>query len=345
MNSEWELVESGYGNRMTRLCFLCGKKIGLLRSSTDQQYCSSEHRQESRLASAQAFRDEDEMETWSIEKSKSKRKSSGLTGTTAGQTASVFAFLTVAGLLVAALMLPGPTTSYPPAVSLDLGVKPGFLERAGSAISEVIRSSAPVTLHHDFHTGFGDWTTLALRNTVDDPRNSLTAPDISKLGSLRLWTKSVDLQNYQMEFQGQVERRSLSWAFRASDQNNYYATKLVITKPGPSPNASLLRYVMMNGHELDPIAEALPVTLEKGKNYLVRMSVEDDHFLTYLDGRVIGSWTDKRLHRGGVGFFVDEQDPQEVAWVNVSERDSLLGRMLAHFSLFVVPQGLNPGLP
>ena len=97
----WYLVESGYGNRMTRLCFLCGKKIGLLRSMTDQQYCTAAHRQEARLASAQAYRDEDEMETWSIEKSKNKKKTHGSPGATAGQTASIFAFLTVAGLLVA----------------------------------------------------------------------------------------------------------------------------------------------------------------------------------------------------------------------------------------------------
>src|SRR5580658_6474133 len=122
---------------MIRLCFLCGKKIGFLRSMTDQQYCSSAHRHEARLASAQAFRDEDEMEHWSVEKSKNKRKSTGTPGATAGQTASIFAFLTVAGLLVSALMLPGPATSYPPSISLDRGVQPGILERAGSAFSDV----------------------------------------------------------------------------------------------------------------------------------------------------------------------------------------------------------------
>jgi hypothetical protein len=330
---------------MTRLCFLCGKKIGFLRSMTDQQYCTAAHRQEARLASAQAFRDEDEMETWSVEKSKNKRKTHGSPGTTAGQTASIFAFLTVAGLLVAALMLPGPTTSYPPAVSLDAGVKPGILARASDAISEVVRSSAPVTLHHDFTSGLGDWATLALHNTVDDPRNTLTSPDMPKVGSLRLWTKSVALQNYEMEFQGQVEKRSLSWAVRASDQNNYYATKLIITKPGVSPNASLVHYTIMNGREVDSHTEAAQVTLERGKNYRVRVSAEDDHFNTYLDGQLIGHWSNEKLHRGGVGFFVDDQDPQQVAWVSVSERDSFLGRMLAHFSLFVVPPGLTPGLP
>ena len=57
----------------------------------------------------------------------------------------------------------------------------------------------------------------------------------------------------------------------------------------------------------------------------------------YLNGQVISSWTDKRLARGGIGFFSDDDDQQRIAWVNVSERDSFLGRMLAHFSLFVVP--------
>ena len=67
------------------------------------------------------------------------------------------------------------------------------------------------------------------------------------------------------------------------------------------------------------------------------MSVQDDRFVTYLNGQVISSWSDKRLHRGGVGFFADDDDPQKVAWISLSERDSFLGRMLAHFSFFVMP--------
>ena len=30
-------------------------------------------------------------------------------------------------------------------------------------------------------------------------------------------------------------------------------------------------------------------------------------------------------------------DEQRVSWINLSERDSFMGRMLAHFSLFVIP--------
>ena len=69
------------------LCFLCGKKIGFFRSMMDQQYCSAEHRKEARLASAQALRDEDEQEPWSV--AKNKKKNPGKTPRLAGQTASV----------------------------------------------------------------------------------------------------------------------------------------------------------------------------------------------------------------------------------------------------------------
>jgi len=322
------------------LCFLCGKKIGALRSLADQQYCCAAHRQEAKLASAQALRDEEDTELWAVSKHKKKPVRSGATS---GQTASVFAFLTVGALLVAALMMPSqsPGTAFPP-VSLDAGVKRGLIQRTGDAVANVIRSSAPVTLHHDFSAGWGDWTSATLRSAARlDPRKSdawrsASAPDLSKV-NLRIWNPSLNLKNYQVDFSGQIERKSLSWAFRAADEKNYYATKLLITRPGSLPNAGLVRYVVMDGREWDRVQLPLPLTLERGGTYRVRVSVQDDRFITYLNGQVISSWSDKRLHRGGVGFFSDDDDPQKVAWISLSERDSVIGRMLAHFSLIVMP--------
>jgi len=321
------------------LCFLCGKKIGLLRSLADQQYCCAEHRKEARLASAQALRDEEEAELWTV--SKSKKKAAPRQTSSAGQAASVFAFLVVGGLLVAALMLPGGSgggSAFPP-VSLDPAVKRGLFQRIGDSISDVVRSKAPITLHQDFQNGWNGWT-AAIPHTIDDPRRSSVDDPRSMTASapvLRIWSRSTALQNYQMEFSSTIEKKSLSWAFRATDAKNYYATKILITKPGPLPNAGLVRYLVLNGHEWDRVQLPLPLTLQRGGNYRVRVSVQDDHFITYLNGQVISSWSDKRLLRGGIGFFDDVEDPQKVAWVNLSERDSFMGRMLAHFSLFVMP--------
>jgi len=328
------------------LCFLCGKKIGFWRSMVDQQYCSLEHRREARLVSSQALREEEEIELWAVARSKDKARRGA---PSAGQTASIFAFLTVGGLLVAALLLPGPGgggAAFPP-VSLDPGVKPGVLSQFYDGLAEVVRQRAPVTLRSDFHGGLNDWTATALRGTtnIDDPKDWIAAnrPDLVLPGSLRIWKRSEALQNYQMEFQGQVEKKSLSWAFRASGVDNYYASKVVITKPGPLPNASLIRYAVLGGREWDRVQLPLPVTLERGVDYRVRMSVQDDHFIAYLNGRVISSWTDRRLSRGGVGFFSDDDDSQQVSWVSLSERDSFLGRMLAHFSLLLWPGEEWPG--
>ena len=295
------------------LCFLCGKKIGFFRSMLDQQYCSPEHRKEARLASAQALRDEDDLEPWSV--AKNKKKNPGKAPASAGQTASVFAFLTVGALLVAAMILPGPSgPAYPPVPSLDPGTKRGPIYRVGDAFSNIVRSQAPITLHDDFGKGLADWTTVVMRNVpkVDDPKGFAlpSGPNVVHPGYLRIWNRSVALQNYQMEFKGELEKKSLSWAFRASDAKNYYATKIMIMKPGPLPNAGLVRYVMMNGREWDRVQLPIPVTLERGGNYKVRVSVQDDRFITYLNGQVISSWSDKRLRRGGVGFFSDEDDPQ-----------------------------------
>jgi hypothetical protein len=324
------------------LCFLCGKKIGLLRKVVDQQYCCSAHRKEAKLASAKAFREEDDLEHWSIARTKDKKKGAARPNPTAGQTASIFAFLTVGALLVAALLLPGPGPGAAfPQVSLDPSIKRGLLSRTGDAIGDLVRSQAPITLHHEFRSGFADWVTVSSRgwSNVDDPKDwmSTSRPAVSRPVSLRLWERSAALQNYQMEFQSQMEGRSLSWAFRAADGNNYYASKLVIAKPGAANNAGLVRYTVVDGRETGVVRLPLPVSLTRGVNYRVRMTVQDDHFLTYLNGQVISSWSDSMLKRGGVGFFEDQSDPQKVAWVSLSERDSFMGRMLAHFSLFVVP--------
>lgn len=330
------------------LCFLCGKEIGWLRSMADRQYCCAEHRAEARMASAHVLREEeDEAELWSVSRNRQKKAARQ---NQSNQTASIFAFVALAALLLAMILLPGGKSESSggvfPTVAEQPGAEHSLFGKVVDNLGAMVRDSAPVTLHHDFRNGLSDWTMAALESGthVDDPHDWRIpgAPAVVPAGSLRLWTQSISLHNYQMEFQGELERRSLSWAFRATNSANYYASKLIITRPGPLPNAGLVHYVMLNGRELDRVQLPLPLTIEQGQSYRVRVSVQDDRFVTYLNGQAISSWTDARLTHGGVGFFAGDDDQQRIAWVNLSERDSFMGRMLAHFSLFVMPGATAP---
>ena len=323
------------------VCFQCGKEIGWLRSTVDRQYCSDEHRALARKALANVVReDEEEQERWSVSKHRAKQRNKANPNQM-----SVFAFVALALLLGMMVASPGGgTRTISTGYSLAPAEHKSWVDRSTNFIGALIEQQAPVSLHHDFSSGLADWNTVALRGgvKVDDPHDwkKPGTPSLVSPGTLRLWSRSTLMRNYQMEFQGQIEKRSLSWAFRATSAKDYYAAKIVITKAGPLPNAGLVHYLMLNGRETDRVQLPLPLTLERGKDYYVRVSVQDDHFITYLNGQVISSWKDQRLNRGGVGFFADNDDSQKVAWVNLSERDSFLGQMLSHFSLFIVPSAL-----
>ena len=332
---------------MTQKCFLCGKEIGWLRSTVDRQYCSDTHRKEARMAGANVLREEEEeQDLWSVSKEKKKRAAK------ASQSQATPAYL-LFGLGIVILVMafmPNNGGGRAPASSSGslnpVKEQGGLVSRTKGLFVSIIRDRAPVTLQHDFSKGLRDWTTNSLSSVnVDDPHDwkRPSNPSLISPGSIRLWGKSVSLQNYQMDFQGQIQRRSLSWAFRASDSNNYYAAKILITKPGPLPNAGLVHYLVLNGHERDRVQLPLPVTLARGESYRVRVAVQGNHFITYLNGQVVSSWKDDTLTRGGIGFFADRDDEQKVSWVSVSERDSFLGQMLSHFSLFMMPQ--FPELP
>lgn len=314
-------------------CYLCGKKIGWVRRIVDQQYCSTEHRREASLASARALRDiEDVMdEPWSVHQATRKAKQQKTS-----QAASMVAVCFVAVLLVIAVSLPNPAvTTYPAGEDASLSKGGGLIQRAAGSLGSALGSAAPSSIRHDFSSGLNEWSTATVRNaSAARASGDLALPGSS---TLRIWNKSTSLSNYSFDFMSPLDKKSLAFAFRATDPRNYYATRITITKPGPLPNAGLIRYVMLDGREWDRVQLPLPLTLERGREYRVRVSVQDDRFITWVNGQVVSTWSDKRLARGGVGFFSDTNDASSVRWVALSERDTLIGKMLAHFSLITLP--------
>jgi len=314
------------------VCLYCRKKIGALRRLKDKEFCCAGHRKKLAARSARAIREAedlygfDESTAWrEITQIKPEEKAERRTGLAT----TLFAGLAVVFVMLALSDLPmgGPRAGVSPLPdSNPKGAKGGF----GQTLSHLLSSKG--ALREDFRSGLGNWEGF----------KSLSSDWSSEGGkgrtrSLRLWTPSTSLANYEMEFLGQIDRKSIDWAFRASDLHNYYATKLTITKPGPLPNAGLVRFIVLDGRERERVELPLPLTLERGVDYRVRVSVHGSRFLTSVNGQLVSSWTDNRLSRGGVGFFSEDGESSLVKWVSLSERDSFLGRIVSHFSLISFP--------
>lgn len=286
---------------------------------------------------------DDNEELWAVTRSRRHAKSNS----PSAQTASVLLLVVAAVLILATLSFSGGTTNSFSLATVTASTSPptsgssSWVDRMGDSIGRTLRNRTSATLHEDFHSGFSEWVAAGSRaaSKLSEAGGSdwtFTAEGL-KPGRLRIWKRSATLANYEFDFVGQIDRKSMAWAYRALDSDNYYGTKLTILRAGSGPNTSLTRYVRLNGRDFDRVHLPLPLTLKPGEPYRVRMNVKEDRFVTFVNGQVISSWSDRRLRRGGVGFFSDDGESATVKWISLAERDSLLGQVVAYFSLIRLP--------
>lgn len=328
----WVIVSDG-----STVCLYCRRKIGPLRRLRGTRFCCGEHRRKYSTKSARAIREAEDLFGFDDTASTSWRaittpKPEDKSERKAGMGATIFVAVTAMVLVFALSQVPSrsgaPKAASPLPDTSANHRQNGF----GQAIANLIQRQSSGTLRYDFHAGLSGWE--GLKSAHSDWQMDAGA---MRPASLRLWTRSTSLSDYQLEFLGQIDRKSIDWAFRAPDVRNYYATKLVINRPGPLPNAGLVRFVVLDGRERERVELPLPLTLERGVDYKIRVSVQGNHFLTSVDGQLISSWEDNSISRGGIGFFSDAGESSELKWVSVSDRDSFLARLASHFSLITFP--------
>ena len=327
-----ELLKSGRKERSKMRCLQCSKKIGLLRRLVDRQFCCDGHRKRARqVYSARMARDlhyEDSQEDGWLQKTE---------GTTVSKPSAAFGpgagvlLVVVSTLMV--MFLPstsssngkggGAAESYLPPVA-------GLTDRLSRAFPS---SKTSISIREDFHVDLRNW-----QNGVSGLASGWAkVGDSVRVGELRLWKPTLALSDYNIQFAGQIESKALGWAFRARDSHNYYATKIAIHKGGGlGDRAEIIRYTMLNGSPINRVTLPIPIPMTANMTYEVKMGVRGDRFTTMVNGQAVDSWSDRRLRRGGVGFFSEPGERSILKWVSIAERESFLQRFLS-FSFLVHP--------
>ena len=317
---------SGYtAYSLNMRCLYCQKKIGLFRRLTDREYCCRSHRNRMRAVSARAVRNtvdlDDLSEIWPVHLRRLDESMDKTAMQTNQASTAIFGLVIVGALAVGSMGLLGPGGTA--AVRLKTSTGPF------DDIRKSIRNHAAVKLNDNFQGGLRDWKSFSSSSSDWSFNHGFVQP-----GRLRLWKESLGMTDYQMEFVGQIERKGMGWAYRAVDGNNFYATKIVITKPGPLPMADLVRYATVGGLQSSRLNLPLPMVIRNDTLYRVQLTVKGDNFSTAVNGQMVDTWSDSRLPSGGIGFFADKGDVASLRWVTVSHRDNILGRMLSYIGFW-----------
>lgn len=193
-------------------------------------------------------------------------------------------------------------------------------------LKQNIQRRAAVELSDDFRQGLGEWAGVGdwSRGWTYDPAGFI------RPRNLALYTPSLGLEDYRFEFLGAIERKALSWVFRAADVKNYYAARLEMTRGGPLPTVELVRYAVMNGRPGPKKSIPLPMQTRQDTIYRVRVDVRGSDFVTTVQGQIVDVFSDDRLARGGVGFFSEPGEDARLRWVEVSHQYDMLGRLCAY---------------
>ncbi len=199
----------------------------------------------------------------------------------------------------------------------------------GDSIDELkqnIQRRAAVELSDDFRQGLGEWSGVGewSKGWSYDPAGFI------RPRKLALYTPSLGLEDYRFEFLGAIERKALSWVFRAADVKNYYAARLEVTRGGPLPTVELVRYSVIDGRIGSRKSIPLPIQARLDTIYRVRVDVRGSDFVTTIQGQVVDVFTDDRLPRGGVGFFSESGEDARLRWIEVSHQYDMLGRLCAY---------------
>jgi len=196
-----------------------------------------------------------------------------------------------------------------------------------------VADRAAVALDEDFRQGLDDWISPGGAAT----EWSFDANGFVRPGTLAIYSPTMSLEDYQMQFLALIDKKALSWVVRAADFENYYVVKLVVLKPGPMTTLGLTRYAVIKGVPQDRKDTPVALNARPDMIYRIHMDVVDENMALTIQGQVVDAWAEPRLKHGGVGFFSARGEESRVRWLQVTHQFDMLGRLCAYLAPFDMP--------
>jgi hypothetical protein len=194
-----------------------------------------------------------------------------------------------------------------------------------ASLRNATRRRAAVQFSDDFRSGLDEWVSnqnLATSWTYDEA-------GFVRPGALAVYRPTMGLEDYSVEFLGQIEQKGMGLAFRVVDWNHYYALKLNLVKSDPLPAIELVRYAVEGNREVARVSRHFPMAFRDTSLCRFQLSVHGNEFTLINQGQIVDDWTDDRYPKGGIGFFCGKGERARLRWVEVSHQTDPIGRLCA----------------
>jgi len=128
---------------------------------------------------------------------------------------------------------------------------------------------------------------------------------VRKTHDISVLRPSLNLTDYRVDLQGQIESKGMGWIVRAMNPKNYYVLRLEIVKPGLEPTVKFVRFAMVGGEEQSRVSLPLPFPVRIDTMYRIRTEVVGSQITTWIQDQKIDNWTDDHVKTGAAGLYYE----------------------------------------
>ncbi|MCC6389960.1 MAG: hypothetical protein IT167_05110 [Bryobacterales bacterium] len=129
---------------------------------------------------------------------------------------------------------------------------------------------------------------------------------------ISFYRPSMQISDYRVEFQAEIEYKAVSWVVRATDTKAYWVLKVAQLRGGPSPDIRFTRALVKDGKVVESEDKKLPFPTMMGMVYRVRTDVAGSRFTVTIQDKPVDEWRNAQTPAGGFGVANEGAERGEI---------------------------------